>query len=133
MIAALKAQLGEKVNTDSAVLEAHGKDSIYPEVYPALAVVFAESVEDVQRVLAWSRENSTPVIPFGAGSSLEGNLIPQSPTISLDLSRMNHILEIRPEDFLVVVEPGVTREALDSALRDCGLFFPVDPGANASL
>src|SRR5690348_3119351 len=113
MLATLKAQLGEKVNTDSAVLEAHGKDTLYPEVYPALAVVFAESMEDVRSVLAWSRENATPVIPFGAGSSLEGNITPQSPAISLDLSCMNHILEVRPEDFLVVIEPGVTREELN--------------------
>jgi D-lactate dehydrogenase (cytochrome) len=133
MIETLKARLGEKVITDPAVLEAHGKDTLYPEVYPALAVVFAESVEDVRSVLAWSRENSTPVIPFGAGSSLEGNITPQSPVISLDLSRMNRVLEVRPEDFLVVVEPGVTREALSARLRDHGLFFPVDPGANASL
>ena len=133
MIETLKAQLGEKVNTDSVVLEAHGKDTLYPEVYPALAVVFAESVEDVRSVLAWARENSTAVIPFGAGSSLEGNITPQSPAISLDLSRMDRVLEVRPEDFLVVVEPGVTREALNVALHDYGLFFPVDPGANASL
>jgi len=133
MIETLKARLREKVTTDPALLEAHGKDTLYPEVYPALAVVFAESVEDVRSVLAWARENLTAVIPFGAGSSLEGNITPQSPAISLDLSRMNQVLEVRPQDFLVVVEPGVTREALNIALHDYGLFFPVDPGANASL
>lgn len=133
MIATLQARLGEKVSVDPGVLEAHGHDSSYPQVYAPLAVVFAESVEDVQEVLAWCRENSTPVIAFGAGTSLEGQLTPQVPVVSLDLSQMNRILEIRPKDLLVTVEPGVTREALNEALRDSDLFFPVDPGANASV
>src|SRR5260221_3785760 len=74
-----------------------------------------------------------PLIPFGAGSSLEGHVTPIAPAISLDFSRMNRVLDMRPQDFLVTVEPGVTREQLDRALQDSGLFFPVDPGANASL
>ncbi len=133
MIATLKARLGEKVSDDPAILEVHGKDASYPKVVPPLAVVFAESREDVQEVLAWCRENHTPVIPYGSGSSLEGQIIPHIPAVSLDFSRMNRVLEIRPEDFLVAVEPGITRQALENALRDTGLFFPVDPGANASL
>lgn len=133
MLATLKARLGEKVSDDLAILEIHGKDASYPQVIPPLAVVFAESLEDVQQVLSWCRENHTPLIPYGSGSSLEGQIIPSVPAISLDFSRMNHVLEIRPEDFLAVVEPGVTRESLAMALQDSGLFFPVDPGANASL
>ncbi len=133
MIEALKEQLGAKVSTSPSVLDAHGRDENYPETMPPLAVVFAESARDVQDVLAWAREHNTPVIPFGAGTSLEGHLVPRAPVISLDLSRMNHIITVYPEDFLVEVEPGVTRTALDAALRHTGLFFPVDPGADASL
>lgn len=133
MLTTLKALLGEKVSTNPTVLTAHGQDKSYPEIYPPLAVVYAESVKDVQDVLHWCREHHTPVIPFGAGSSLEGQLTPQTPVVSLDLSRMNRVIDVRPEDFLVTVEPGVTREALHAALHNTGLFFPVDPGANASL
>jgi len=133
MIESLKDRLGAKVSTSPSVLDAHGRDENYPETMPPLAVVFAESARDVQDVLAWAREHNTPVIPFGAGTSLEGHLVPRAPVISLDLSRMNHIIKVYPEDFLVEVEPGVTRTALDAALRPTGLFFPVDPGADASL
>ncbi|HWE60540.1 MAG TPA: FAD-binding oxidoreductase [Chloroflexota bacterium] len=133
MLATLKAALGEKVSTSLSVLEAHGRDENYPEAHAPLAVVFAESVSDVQTALAWARERHIPIIPFGVGSSLEGHLVPQGPAISLDLSRMNHIVAIRAADFLVTVEPGLTRTALNAALRDRGLFFPVDPGADASL
>jgi D-lactate dehydrogenase (cytochrome) len=133
MIATLKDLFGEKVSFDPAVLEAHGKDASYPEVHAPEAVVFAESVEDVLKVLAWCHKHQTPVIPFGTGSSLEGHITPISPAISLDFSRMNRILEVYPQDFLVAVEPGVRREELNHALRDIGLFFPVDPGANATL
>ncbi len=133
MIGTLKERLGDKVSTSPSVLDAHGRDENYPRTLPPLAVVFAESVGDVREALAWAREHNTPVIPFGAGTSLEGHLVPQAPAISLDLSRMNRILDVQPEDFLVTVEPGVTRSALDAALRHTGLFFPVDPGADASL
>jgi len=133
MIESLKDRLGAKVSTSPSVLDAHGRDENYPETMPPLAVVFAESARDVQDVLAWAREHNTPVIPFGAGTSLEGHLVPRAPVISLDLSRMTHIIKVYPEDFLVEVEPGVTRTALDAAPRPTGLVFPVDPGADASL
>src|SRR5205814_1143017 len=133
MIGTLRAALGEKVSVNQTVLEAHGRDENYPHTQPPLAVVFAESVADVQATLAWAREHHTPVIPFSAGTSLEGHVVPQGPAVSLDLSRMSRILDVRPADFLAVVEPGVTRTALNTALRDGGLFFPVDPGADASL
>ena len=133
MIATLKDLFGEKVSFDPTILEVHGKDTSYPEVLSPEAVVFAESVEDVLKVLAWCHEHRTPVIPFGVGSSLEGHITPISRAISLDCSRMNHIIEVYPQDFLVAVEPGVRREELNHALRDFGLFFPVDPGANATL
>jgi len=92
MIESLKDRLGAKVSTNPSVLDAHGRDENYPETMPPLAVVFAESARDVQDVLAWARGHNTPVIPFGAGTSLEGHLVPRAPVISLDLSRMNHIL-----------------------------------------
>src|SRR5579885_1053119 len=133
MLATLQKRLGAKVVVDPAVLEAHGQDKNYPQVFPPLAVVFAESVADVQETLSWAREMQVPVIAYGAGSSLEGQLTPQQPVISLDLSRMKRVLSVRPADFLVEVEPGVTREELNAAIAETGLFFPVDPGANATL
>lgn len=133
MLAALQERLGTKVVTDTEVLDAHGQDKNYPQVYPPMAVVFAESIDDVQETLKWAREASVPIIAYGAGSSFEGQVTPQGPALSLDLSHMKRILSIRPDDFLVEVEPGLTREELNSALQGTGLFFPVDPGANATL
>lgn len=133
----LRTRLGsDKVTTSPTVLHSHGRDENFPEVRPPLAVAYAERVEDVQTVLGWCRAQGIAVIPFGAGTSLEGALVPadpQAPGISLDLSRMNQVLSIEPESFLAVVQPGVTRTALNTALRYTGLFFPVDPGADASL
>src|ERR1051326_1923771 len=134
-IATLKSALGEKVSESASTLEAHGRDENYPDVRPPLAVVFAESVADVQAALAWCREQHVPLIPFGAGTSLEGSLVPldSDKVLSLDLSRMQQVLSIQPENFLAVVQPGITRTALNAALRYTGLFFPVDPGADASV
>jgi D-lactate dehydrogenase (cytochrome) len=133
MLATLHERLGDKVSTNAAVLAAHGRDENYPEARPPLAVVFAESVEDVRAALAWCREQRTPVIAFGAGTSFEGHLVPQGPALSLDLSRMNRLVRVDADDLQAVVEPGLTRNALNEALRHTGLFFPVDPGADASL
>lgn len=133
----LRASLGsDKVTTSPSVLQSHGRDENFPEVHPPLAVAYAEHLEDVQTALSWCRAYNISVIPFGAGTSLEGALVPPDPsipTLSLDLSRMNKVLSIQPENFLAVVQPGVTRTALNTALRYTGLFFPVDPGADASL
>lgn len=133
MIDELKARLGEKVSTNPYVLEAHGRDEGYPEVRRPLVVVFAETAHDVRAVLAWADYHRVGVIPFGAGTSIEGQLIPRGPSVSLDLSRMNRIVDVISEDFLAVVEPGVTCQTLNKSLRRRGLFFPVDPGADASL
>lgn len=133
MLSALQTLFGEKASINQSILETHGRDENFPGIHPPLAVVFADSVTDIQHALAWAREHQIAVIPFGAGTSFEGQLIPQGPAISLDLSRMNKIIEIRGPDFLVEIEPGVTREQLDKALRYHGLFFPVDPGSNATL
>ncbi len=133
----LQALLGDgKVSTSPSVLEQHGRDENFPEVRPPLAVAYAESREDVQTVLEWCRTQRIPLIPFGAGTSLEGALVPAHPgvpVLSLDLSRMNQVVSIQPDNFLAVVQPGITRTALNEALRYSGLFFPVDPGADASL
>ncbi|GAA5334946.1 MULTISPECIES: FAD-binding oxidoreductase [Thermus] len=130
---ALKSLLPGKVETSPSERRRHGKDEGYPEEGEVLAVVYPEGVGDVQKALAWARETGVAVIPFGAGTSLEGALLPVGEAISLDLSRMNRVLEVRPEDFLAVVEPGLTRKALNEALKGTGLFFPVDPGADATL
>ncbi len=123
----------DKVSVSQSDLEAHGRDEGYPETAKPVAVVYAESPQDVSAVLELAAANDHAVIPFGAGTSLEGSLLPLKPTISLDLTRMNRILEVHPEDFLAVVEAGVTRKQLNERLRREGLFFPVDPGADASL
>lgn len=133
----LQTLLGdEKISISPSVLDQHGRDENFPEVRPPLAVAYAESKEDVQKVLEWCRTWHIPVIPYGAGTSLEGALVPASPdvpVISLDLSRMNKVLSIQSDNFLAVVQPGITRTAFNEALRYTGLFFPVDPGADASL
>ena len=129
----LRARLGEKFTDDLYTREAHGRDENATPGQPPLAVIYAESVADIQTLLAWANETHTAVIAFGAGTSFEGHIVPQGPAISLDLSRMNRVERIAPEDFLVEVQPGVTRITLNNELRSTGLFFPVDPGANASL
>jgi D-lactate dehydrogenase (cytochrome) len=133
MVECLKEILPTRVSTSPADLNTHGKDESYPIHHPPMAVVWAENLADVQTTLAWAREYCTPVIPFGAGTSIEGHIIPQGQAVSLDVSRMNRVLEIHPEDFMAVVEPGLTRKALNEALKGTGLFFPVDPGADATL
>ena len=130
---ALKHLFPGKVDLSESERLRHGKDEGYPEARPVLAVVYPEGVEDVQKALQWARAWGVAVIPFGAGTSLEGHLYPVQEAISLDFSRMNRLLEVRPEDFLCVVEPGLTRKALNEALKGTGLFFPVDPGADATL
>lgn len=133
MVESLKRILPQKVSTSPADLETHGKDESYPVHHPPIAVVYAENLSDIQTTLVWAQENRTPVVPFGAGTSIEGHVIPQGQAVSLDVSRMNRVLQVHPEDFMAVVEPGLTRKALNEALKGTGLFFPVDPGADASL
>ncbi|WP_018460958.1 FAD-binding oxidoreductase [Thermus oshimai] len=129
----LQGLLPGKVDLSESERARHGKDEGYPEARPVLAVVYPEGVEDIQKALDWARKVGVAVIPYGAGTSLEGHLYPVREAISLDLSRMDRILEVHPEDFYCVVEPGLTRKRLNEALKGTGLFFPVDPGADASL
>ncbi len=133
MLAALRDRFGQRCSTAAAVREQHGRDeSIYPGAPPE-AVVFCESTEDVAAVVALASAHTVPVIPFGVGSSLEGHLLAIQGGVSVDLGRMNRIVRVHAEDLTVTVQAGVTREQLNREIRDTGLFFPIDPGANASI
>ena len=133
MLDALQARFAERCSTASAVCEQHGRDeSTYP-VTPPDAVVFCESSDDVAAVVALASLYAVPVIPFGIGSSLEGHLLAVQGGVSIDLSRMSRIVAINAEDLTVTVQAGVTREQLNREIKDTGLFFPIDPGANATL
>ncbi|MBX3636358.1 MAG: FAD-binding protein [Rubrivivax sp.] len=133
MLDALRARFGERCSTAAAVREQHGRDESPFPVTPPDAVVFCESTDEVAFVVAQAAAHAVPVIPFGIGSSLEGHLLAVQGGVSVDLSRMTRIVRLNPEDLTVTVEAGVTREQLNQAVRDQGLFFPIDPGANATL
>lgn len=133
LLAALQAEFGARCSTALAVREQHGRDESVFDVPPPQAVVFAQSEAEVARVVRLCAEHGVPVIPYGAGSSLEGHLLAVRGGISLDVSRMDQILRIDADDLTVTVQPGVTRKALNEALKHEGLFFPIDPGADASL
>ena len=133
MLDALRGNFAERCSTARAVREQHGRDeSTYP-VTPPDAVVFCESTEDVAAVVALAATHAVPVIPFGIGSSLEGHLLAVQGGVSIDLSRMDRIVAVNAEDLTVTVQAGVTREQLNREIKDTGLFFPIDPGANATL
>jgi D-lactate dehydrogenase (cytochrome) len=134
LVARLKAHFGDRCSTAMAVREQHGRDeSSFTTVPPPAVVVFAESTADVAQVVAWASEDRVPVIPFGVGSSLEGHLLAVQGGISIDVARMNRVLAVNPEDLTVTVQPGVTRKQLNEEIKSTGLFFPIDPGADASL
>jgi D-lactate dehydrogenase (cytochrome) len=123
----------QRVNDGESVLDQHAADLSYHPPHRPDVVVFPESAAEVAAVLAYAHENRVPVVPFGAGTSLEGHVIPLHGGISLDLTRMGAIVALRPEDLTVTVQPGVTRSQLEAAAGPHGLFFPVDPGADATL
>jgi D-lactate dehydrogenase (cytochrome) len=129
----LHRRLPGRVSERAADLESHSGDETGRVARPPAAVVWATSTEDVREVLSWSAETRVPVIPYGAGTSAEEQIVPLGGEIALDLSGMNRVLAVRPADFLAVAQPGVTRTALNRAVAAAGLFFPVDPGADASL
>lgn len=133
MLEALRARFGDRVSTAAAVREQHGRDESPFPVTPPDAVVYCETTDEVAAVVRLAGEHAVPVIPFGVGSSLEGHLLAVEGGISIDLSRMTRIVRLNPEDLTVTVEAGVTREQLNREVRDQGLFFPIDPGANATL
>jgi D-lactate dehydrogenase (cytochrome) len=131
-LAALVAD-GQRVSVSESVLDQHGQDLSYHDHQRPDAVVYPTSRAEVVALVRWANEHRVPVVPFGAGTSIEGHVIPERGGISLDLTRMDRVLEIQTGDLLAVVQPGVLRSALEAAAGEHGLWFPVDPGADASL
>ncbi|MDP3821592.1 MAG: FAD-linked oxidase C-terminal domain-containing protein [Burkholderiales bacterium] len=133
MLDALQTRFGARCSTAMVVREQHGRDESPFDAPPPEAVVYCESTEDVAEVVKLAAQYAVPVIPFGVGSSLEGHLLAVQGGVSIDLSRMNALVAIQPEDLTVTVQAGVTRMQLNNEIRHTGLFFPIDPGADASL
>jgi D-lactate dehydrogenase (cytochrome) len=133
VVGILKQRFGERFQTGQSVREQHGHTTTYIPTQAPDGVVYPESAEEVQEVVRVCAEHRVPVIAFGTGTSLEGHVNAPGGGISLDTSRMNRVLSVHAEDLDCIVEPGVTRSALNTQLRDTGLFFPIDPGADASL
>jgi D-lactate dehydrogenase (cytochrome) len=130
---ALAARFGNRLVTSEAVRRQHGHTLTWVENAPPDAVVFAQSREDVIDAVRICAAHDAPIIPFGAGTSLEGHVNALHGGVSIDCTGLNRVLAVHAEDLDVVVEPGVTRKALNEHLRDSGLFFPIDPGADASI
>ncbi len=134
LIDALQQRFGANCSTAQVIREQHGRDeSAFTTVPPPAAVVFAESTQDVADAVALAAQHKVPVIPFGVGSSLEGHLLAVQGGISVDVSRMNQVLSVNAEDLTVTVQPGVTRKQLNEEIKCTCLFFPIDPGADASI
>ena len=133
VVSELKALLGDRVSTSHAVREHHGKDeSYFPYALPDV-VVFLKTTEEVRDVVNICRAHRVPMIPYGVGTSLEGHILAVKGGVCIDLSQMNKILDVHQEDLDAVVQAGVTRKQLNEHIKHTGLFFPVDPGADATL
>jgi D-lactate dehydrogenase (cytochrome) len=133
LLSELSGLLGERFSLSPAVRAQHGKDESYHASAPPDAVAFARSTEEVQVIVKACARHRVPVIPFGTGTSLEGHVAALKGGVTIDLSQMNRILAVHEGDLDVQIEAGVTRKQLNAHLRDSGLFFPIDPGADASL
>ena len=129
----LKQRLGDRLQTGAAIREQHGNTTTWILNQPPDAVAFPESTEEVADIVRTCADHGVPIIPFGTGTSLEGHVNAPAGGISIDLGRMNNVLAVHADDLDVVIQPGVTRSRLNEHLRDQGLFFPIDPGADASL
>lgn len=129
----LRALLGDRFTTAQALREQHAQSETLVSAGLPDAVAFPETTAEVSAILKVANANRIPVVGWGAGTSLEGHALALRGGITVDFARMDRVLEVRPEDMLARVQPGITREALNTDLRATGLFFPVDPGANASL
>ncbi|HVW57110.1 MAG TPA: FAD-linked oxidase C-terminal domain-containing protein [Rhizobiaceae bacterium] len=129
----LRQRFGPRLQTGQSLREQHAHTTTYIPVQAPDAVIMPESTEEVSEIVRVCAEHRVPIIPFGVGSSLEGHVNAPGGGISLDMAGMNKVIEVHPEDLDCVVEPGITRQELNEYLRDTGLFFPIDPGANASL
>ncbi len=132
-IKTLQAQFGDKLSTNLTVREQHGHTMTWLANQPPDAVLTAQDKHDVAKAVAICNEYKMPVIAFGVGSSLEGQLNAPYGGLCIDMHALDAILQVNNEDLTVTVQPGVTREQLNHYLRDTGLFFPIDPGANASI
>lgn len=129
----LAARFGDRFQTGEAIRAQHAHTTTYIPAQLPDGVVFAEASHEVREIVEIAARHKVPLIPFGTGSSLEGHVNAPHGGISVDLQRMNRVLEVNAEDLDCRVEPGITREELNTYLRDTGLFFPIDPGANASI
>ena len=129
----LKALLGDHLSTASDVRQLHGKDASFHEVHPPDAVAFVKSNEEVAEIVKSCVRFRIPIIPFGSGTSLEGHIAALHGGISLDLSRMNQVLEVNENDLDCRVQAGVTRKQLSEHLRTANLLLPIDPGVDASI
>ena len=132
-IAALQQLLGDRLSTAAAMRERHGKDASYHACVPPDAVAFARSTQEVSEIVQVCARHQVPLIPFGSGTGLEGHVVALRGGICLDLSGMNRIVQVNADDLDATVEAGVTHEQLNERVRSTNLFFPVDPGANATL
>ncbi len=133
VLAELKTLLGDRVTTSAAVREHHGKDESYFPYAPPDAVVYVRTTEEVRDVVNICRRHRVPMIPFGVGTSLEGHVLAIAGGVCIDLSQMNQVLAVHEEDLDAVVQAGVTRKQLNEHIKHTGLFFPIDPGADATL
>jgi D-lactate dehydrogenase (cytochrome) len=129
----LKQRFGDRFADSAAIRDQHGQTTTWLPHQPPDAVIFALSTEEVAEIVRVCGEHRVPVIPYGVGTSLEGHVNAPFGGVSIDFSRMNAIVAVHAEDLDCVVQPGVTRKQLNESLRDQGLFFPIDPGADASL
>ena len=132
-VAKLSDLLGDRLTTGEAVRRHHGDDLSHHAAHLPDAVAFAASTEEVAQIVRICAEHHTPIVAFGTGTSLEGHIAALHGGVCIDVSRMDEIVKVNAEDMDVVVQPGVTRKKLNDYLRDTGLFFPIDPGADASL
>ena len=133
LIAALRAQFGDRLNTTQAIREHHGKDESAFPIAPPDAVVFPQSKDECVAIVKLCATHNTNIIPYGVGTSLEGHVLAIHGGVCVDMSRMNHILAVNIEDLDCTVQAGVTRKQLNQHLQHTGLFFPIDPGADATL
>ncbi len=132
-LAELRKQFGDRVLTSESVREQAGKDESFHPAMPPHAVIRVRSREEVQEVVKICARTGMPVVPHGAGTSLEGNIAALKGGVTIDFTDMNEVVAVHAGDFDVVVQPGVTRKQLNEYLKDQGLFFPIDPGANATV